>query len=150
MVAANLVEHLLEDFDLTVTTAVLDELPETFSSGVELHARVRNGRIAVDEPHSMLVERYGPGERAAMNLALENPDWLLLIDDVRPFRAAEALGLSPVSSPAYIASLVQRGVVNREAALVRLGRLAARSTISSQLIELALGRIAEITKERGE
>lgn len=149
-VAARLVDHLLEDFDLSVTPAVREELPETYPSGARLQILVRERAVRVQAPASTVLERFGPGERAAINLAMEHRDWTLLMDDVRPFRAAEELGLAPVSSPAYTASLCRRGVLNRRAALTALARLSARSTVSPELINLALGQIASIEKDRRE
>lgn len=149
-VAAGLVEHLLEDFDVTVAQAVADELPETYPSGARLHGLVREHRVHLQEPVSTVLELFGPGERSAINLAMEHSDWTLLMDDVRPFRAAENLGLAPVSSPAYAASLYGRGILDKQAVLTALARLAARSTLSPQLIDLALGQVATIAKERRE
>lgn len=147
-VAAGLVEQVLEDFDVTVGKAVADELPETYPSGARLQELIRSGRVLVQDPKSTKVDRFGPGERSAMNLAMEHRDWTLFMDDMRPFRAAEELGLSPVSSPAYVASLYSRRVLDRPGALEVLARLAERSTLSPQLIDLALGQVAGIAKER--
>lgn len=148
--AAELLEQVLEDFEVTVPRAEVDELPDTYPSGARLQELIRNRRILVQDPESTAVDRFGPGERSAMNLAMEHGDWTLLMDDMRPFRAAEELGLSPVSTPAYAVSLYSRGVLDRPRALEVLARLAARSTLSPQLIDFALSQVASIAKERRE
>lgn len=147
---SNVIEHSLEDFELYVTQAVAGELSEDYPSGARLHGRIREGRVRLRDAESATLDRFGPGERAAINLAIENPDWVLLMDDLRPFRAAEQLGLSPVSSPVYAASLYKRGVLDEQAVLNVLARLSARSTVSPQLIDLALSQVAYVAKEGRE
>jgi hypothetical protein len=89
-------------------------------------------------------------ERAAMNLAAQYPDWVLFMDDMRPFRAAEALGLAPVSSPSYIASLFARQAIDRATALLMLARLAARSTLNAELIATGVSQIGQAKMEERE
>ncbi len=148
--AGSIVEQLLEDFDVSVPPAVVEELSEDYSSGARLHGLVREGRVRVVAAASAALERFGPGDRAAINLAIENPGWVLLMDDLRPFRAAEELSLAPVSSAVYAASLYRRGVLDEREVMRVLARLAARSTLSPQLIHLALTQVAGISKERRE
>jgi hypothetical protein len=62
----------------------------------------------------------------------------------------EELGLSPVSSPVYAASLYKRGVLDEQGVLNVLARLSARSTVSPLLIDLALSQVADITKKGRE
>ena len=145
-----IVERLLEDFDVSVPPAVAGELSEDYPSGARLHSLVREGRVRVVAAESATLEQFGPGERAAINLAIENPGWVLLMDDLRPFRAAEELGLAPVSSAVYTASLYRRGVLDEREVLGVLARLAARSTLSPQLIDLALAQVASVSEERRE
>ena len=147
-VAAGLVEHLLEDFDLWVPSAVVAELTKAYPSGALLHRLIAADRVRVAEPATLALERFGPGERAALSLAAQHRDWSLLLDDLRPFRAAQELGLAPVSSPAYAASLYGRNIIDERGVLTALARLAARSTVSPQLIALALSQVATTLKER--
>jgi predicted nucleic acid-binding protein len=147
-VVSGLVERLLDDFEIHVTSAVAKELIEDYPSGALLQNRIREGEIHLTDPAIAEITRFGPGERAAINLAIENEGWILLIDDRRPFQAAEELGLSPVASPVYAASLYRRGVLDERVVLAVLARLSARSTVSPQLIELALTQIARTTHER--
>ncbi len=100
-------------------------------------------------PTGIILERFGPGERAAISLAAQHREWTLLLDDLRPFRAAVEMGLSPVSTPAYAASLYERRVLDEVGVLTVFARLAARGTVSPQLIALALTQVATILKERG-
>jgi len=145
---SNVIEYLLDDFDLHVPSAVAGELSEDYPSGARLHGLIRASAVTVQEARSAAVDRFGPGERAAMDLAIENRGWVLLMDDLRPFRAAEEMGLAPVSSPVYAASLYERGTLDEPAVLTVLARLAARSTVSPQLIDVALRQVAQTAKER--
>lgn len=149
VVACGLVESLLRDFDVCVTAAVLGEMRESYPAGAELHRLVRSENIRIENPKTEALGLFGPGEKAAISLALERPEWTLLIDDVRPFRAAVQLGLEPVSSPAYIASLHQRGLVTTAEALAKLAALAVRATVSPMLIDLALEQVERAERKDG-
>jgi predicted nucleic acid-binding protein len=147
-VAGSLVDSLLEDFELYVVPAVARELPETYPGGALLHRLITESRIMLEAPQVVTLERFGPGEREAISLAVQRRDWTLLLDDLRPFRAATEMGLAPVSTPAYAASLYNRGVLDAVGVLTVLARLAARGTVSPQLIALALTQIATTLRER--
>ena len=58
------------------------------------------------------------------------------------------MGLMPVSTPAYTASLYERRILDEIAVLTVLARLAVRATVSPQLIGLALTQVATSLKER--
>lgn len=145
---SNVIGHLLDDFELYVPSAVASELTEDYPSGARLHSLIKEARVRVQDAKSATFDSFGPGERAAINLALENSGWVLLMDDLRPFRAAEELGLAPISSPVYAASLYERGRLDEQAALTVLARLTARSTVSPRLINVALSQMAQTAKER--
>ena len=147
-VAGGLLDYLLEDFALYLAPAVERELPETYPSGARLHRLIEKSRITLAAPTVMVLERFGPGEREAISLAAQHREWTLLLDDLRPFRAAGEMGLRPVSTPAYAASLYERHVLDEVGVLTVLARLAARGTVSPQLIALALTQVATILKER--
>ena len=148
LVAARLLAHLLDDFDLWVPEAVASELPDSYASGALLRELISEGLVRTIGPTTAALQRFGPGEREAIGVASEHRDWALLLDDVRPFRAAQELGLDPICSPAYAASLYARKLLDGPEALLALARLAARSTVSPQLIALALSQVATILKER--
>ena len=145
---AGLVDALLEDFDLWVVPEVAREFTEPYPSGAYLHRLIADQRIQVQRPKGYVMERFGAGERAAISLAAEHRDWTLLLDDVRPFHAAQEMALNPVCSPAYAVSLYERGTLDDGAVLAVLARLAARSTVSPQLLALALRQVATILRER--
>ncbi len=147
-IAGGLIDHLMEDFELCVVPAVARELTETYPSGAMLHQLIARGRIALEAPEVMALDRFGPGEREAISMAVQRRHWTLLIDDLRPFRAAEEMDLAPVSTPAYAASLYSRGVLDEVGVLTALARLAARGTVSPQLIALALAQTATTLRER--
>lgn len=147
--AAGLVDALLEDFDLWVVPAVVSEFAEPYPSGGHLHQLIADDRIRVEAPPRSVLERFGAGERAAMSLAAEHRGWTLLLDDVRPFHAAQEMGLHAVCSPAYAVSLYERGMLDDSGILSVFARLAARSTVSPQLLALGLRQMATILRERG-
>lgn len=146
--AGGLINHLLTDFMLHVAPAVERELPETYPSGALLHRLLEEKRIALVTPTVVVLDRFGPGERETISLAAQHREWTLLLDDLRPFRAATTLGLMPVSTPAYAASLYERRLIDEMETLTVLARLAMRATVSPQLIGLALTQVATILKER--
>ena len=147
-VAGGLLDFVLDDFVVSIAPAVERELPETYPSGARLHRLIEEGHIALIVPTRVVLERFGPGERAAISVAMEHREWTLLLDDLRPFRAAGELGLTPVSTPAYAASLYERRVLDEVEVLLILARLAARGTVSPQLIALALTQVATVLQER--
>lgn len=147
-VAGGLLDFLLEDFSLAIAPAVERELPETYPSGARLHRLIEEGRVTLVAPARIVLERFGPGEREAMSLAMEHREWTLLLDDLRPFRAAGEMGLKPVSTPAYAVSLYERRAIDEVDVLTRLARLAARGTVSPQLLALALTQVATVLRER--
>jgi hypothetical protein len=146
--AGGLLDYFLEDFALYIVPAVERELPETYPSGARLHRLLTEGRVTLAAPEVIALEQFGPGEREAISLAAQHREWTLLLDDLRPFRAAVEMGLTPISTPAYAASLYGRRVLDEAGVLTALARLAARGTVSPQLIALALAQIATTLKER--
>jgi hypothetical protein len=111
--AGGLLDYLLEDFALYIVPAVERELPETYPSGARLHRLLTEGRVTLAAPEVIALEQFGPGEREAISLAAQHREWTLLLDDLRPFRAAVEMGLTPISTPAYAASLYGRRVLDR-------------------------------------
>src|SRR4029453_2096416 len=87
-----LVEFLLSDFELICTKAVENELGRDNPTSRRLKALLADKSIKRAAPRSAKIKLYGDGERAAINLALEQK-FLLLIDDWRPYEAAPATGI---------------------------------------------------------
>ena len=96
----DLVAFLLSDFELICTKAVENELGRDNPTSRRLKALLADKSIKRTAPRSEKIKLYGDGERAAINLALERK-LLLLIDDWRPYEAAQAAGVEVVNSLAF-------------------------------------------------
>jgi len=83
--------------EVWVPTAVVTELKEGQRKGYDVPIPSRYAWLQVVDPRSMpsewLALDLGPGERAAMALALENPERTILLDDALARRVAQAAGL---------------------------------------------------------
>src|SRR5688500_6497294 len=88
------------------------DLREEFPSGRAFWTRVRGGELAEAAPERERVRECGAGERAAIDLALERPEWVLLLDDQRPFRAAVERGLRVICSPVLVVALYEEGALD--------------------------------------
>ncbi len=126
---------------------VASELSERFPSGQEFWRLVRAGQLEEISPRGHQVREFGPGERAAINLALEHPDWVLLLDDRRPFEEAVRLGLPVLCSPVLAVGLFSDGHLDAGTVLQTLARLAALQTVSPHLLALALAQLGKSLKE---
>jgi predicted nucleic acid-binding protein len=102
----DLVDFLLSDFKLVCTKAVEKELGRDNPTSLRLKALLADRSIKRAAPKSAKIKLYGDGERAAINLALERK-LLLLIDDWRPYEAAQAAGVEVVNSLAYLVGLYE-------------------------------------------
>lgn len=143
---AGILSYLLDRYSLAYEPAVAAEMDEGFPSGREFWRLARQGSLTEVRGVLARVQEYGAGERAAMNLVLEHPDWLLLLDDQRPFQLAMQLGLKVVCTPTLVISLLAEGVVSAEEALFALARLAALQTVSPHLLAAALAQLGRILK----
>lgn len=103
----DLVEFLLSDFELICTKAVENELGLDNPTSRRLKALLADKNIKRAAPRSEKIKLYGDGERAAINLVLERK-LLLLIDDWRPYEAAQAAGVEVVNSLAYLVGLYEQ------------------------------------------
>lgn len=146
---SGLLDHVLQRFKLFYTPAVGQELKETFASGREFWRLARAGVIGEASPRLTDVRLFGPGEQAAINLALEHRDWFLLIDDWRPLREAQRLGLRTMCTPVLVATLFEEGQLESEAAILGMAKLSALQTVSPTLMDAALVQIGLIAKRRG-
>lgn len=148
-----MLDLLLERYALRYTPAVALELREEFPSGRAFWERVRGGELTEAIPRTEIVRDFGPGERASINLALERRDegqeWVLLLDDQRPFRAAAERGLRVICSPVLVVALHAEGRLDAQQALTSLARLAALGTVSPHLLAAALAQVATQTREGG-
>lgn len=146
---SGLVVCVTERFRLHYTPAVGAELREEFRSGREFWRLVREGVLPEVIPQLNEVKDFGPGERAAINVALEHRDWILLMDDRRPFLEAERRRLKVLCTPALVVDLYTVGKLDAARALRVLARLAAMQTVSPDLIAASLAHLGASSKEKG-
>ena len=144
----DLVEFLLLDFELVCTKAVENELGRDNPTSRRLKALVADKSIKQTAPRSEKIKLYGDGERAAINLALERKS-LLLIDDWRPYEAAQAAGVEVVNSLAYLIGLYEQKRITLERALHALAMMTRRGTLRPEWIHSAVRVVAEI-RRKGE
>ena len=124
------------------------ELQEEFSSGREFWGLAREGVLVEASPELQEVTRFGPGEQAAINLTLENRDWVLLMDDRRPFLEAERLGLRVLCTPVLVVDLYMEEKLDARQALEVLSRLAGLQTVSPELLAASLAHLGASWKEQ--
>jgi predicted nucleic acid-binding protein len=146
--ALDLIEFLLSDFELICTKAVEDELGRDNPASRRLKALLADKAIKRAAPRSEKITLYGDGERAAINLALERK-FLLLIDDWRPYEAAQAAGVGVVNSLAYLVGLYEQKRITLEQALHALAKTTRRGTLRPEWIHSAVRVVAEI-RRKGE
>lgn len=137
----------MERFRLYYNPAVAAELLEEFPSGREFWKLAREEALFEVVPELSQVTEFGPGERAAINLALEHRDWLLLIDDRRPFLEAVRLGLRVLCTPVLVVQLYTEGRLDPRQTLEALARLAGMQTVSPALLSAALAQLGAAWKE---
>lgn len=84
--------------EVWVPASVLGELKQGQRKGYDVPDLGRHSWVHVRNPRAMpsewLALDLGPGELAAMALALENPDMIVLLDDQLARHTAQAAGLS--------------------------------------------------------
>lgn len=138
---SGLLAYVLERFTLHYAPAVAAELREEFAAGRRFWVLVREGGLIETYPSYDAVMAFGPGERAAINLALEHRDWVLLIDDRRPLMEAQRRGLTTLCTPVLVATLFDEGRLGAQESLRALAELAAMQTVSPALIEAAIAQL---------
>lgn len=146
---SGLAPYVLDRFRLTAASEVAEELVPAFESGREFWRLRREGVVTLQEASSAGVREFGRGERGAMNLALEHPDWLLLIDDRRPLEAAVQLGLRVLCTPVLAVQLYGQGALSGDSTLRILATLAAMGTVSPTLLSGSLAQLGQIWRRRG-
>jgi hypothetical protein len=116
-------------------------MSETLASGREFWRLARGGLLTEVAAAMELVAGLGPGERAAINLAVEHPDWILLLDDPKPYQEAVQRGLRVLCSPVLVAALFSEGALDIGRAMLILARLAALQTVSPHLLAAAIAHV---------
>ena len=149
---SGLLPYVFEKFELHFAPAVAAELVEGFPSGREFWHSVRQGRLSETAPRIERLREFGSGERAAINVALEHPDWVLLIDDRRPFNEAVRRGIKVMCTPVLIVELEAEGTIEASRGIELLWGLSALQTVSPDLLAPALAQLQTTmrAKERGE
>ncbi len=137
-----LLPFVLGRYALRYPPAVALELPERYPSGREFWRMARAGELEEAIPERDQVRRFGPGEREAMNVALEHPNWELLVDDWRPLEWAANMRLRVLSTPVLIVALVHDKEIGVPRALEFLAELGRLGTMMPGLIELARSQLA--------
>lgn len=143
---AGLLTHVLTTYTLHYPPEVATELDPRFRSGREFQRQAQTNMLIQVTPSTEVVREHGQGERAAINLALEHRDWVLLMDDQRPFQTAVRLGLKVVCTPVLVVALFTDGYLDARDALTSLARLAALQTISPHLTAAALAQLGRSLK----
>ncbi len=144
----DLVDFLLSDFELVCTKAVEKELGRDNPTSLRLKSLLAERDIKQAAPKSEKIRLYGDGERAAINLALERK-LLLLIDDWRPYEAAQASEVEVVNSLAYLVGLYEQKRITAERVLNALARITRRGTLTPEWIHSAVKIVSEI-RRKGE
>jgi hypothetical protein len=105
-----------------------------------------DGRLHPQEPQQPLT-KFGLGEAHAMALAYEQ-GWVLLINDARPLRFAQDMGIQCVAVPDWATFLYAQRKITYTAVQGYLRRLA--TTTSPSLIAQAEQIIHHIAQQRGD
>jgi predicted nucleic acid-binding protein len=105
-----------------IPNAAVLELKEGRQRGYDVPDPVDFPWLQVTDPRSMpsewLALDLGAGERAAMALALENPDRIVLLDDTLARRIAQAAGLQVWGTLKVLLEAKSQGMVESIAPLV--------------------------------
>jgi hypothetical protein len=147
---SGLLPYVLTAYALRYPPAVARELRIGFPSGSEFWRLVASGALEPIAPEREHLRDFGPGEREAIAVAAEHPEWLLFLDDVRPLQRAIGLGLRAVCSPLLTVALYVEGQIGDIDALQILHQLTRIQTVSPSLLAPALNQLAAAMRERGE
>jgi hypothetical protein len=134
---AGLLPFVRERFTLHYAPTVADELPDTNPPGREFRRLVQSGELGEVRPLAATLREFGPGERAAMSVALEHPEWTLLLDDYRPYRASVERGIHVACSPLLAVTLYEERAITEAQLDAILDRLEAIRTVSPLLLREA-------------
>ncbi len=97
--------------------AVIEELREGRRKGYDVPAPDAFDWLRIVDPQAMpsewLALDLGPGELAAMALALENPEHIILLDDLLARRTAHAAGLTVWGTLRVLLEAKAQGLIER-------------------------------------
>src|SRR5690348_16814544 len=97
---------------------VAQELRPTFPSGQAFWDLAGQGAISEVNARESHVKEFGPGERATIDVAWENREWILLLDDHRPFQEAVRLGVRVLCTPVLAVGLFDEQALTAYEALL--------------------------------
>jgi predicted nucleic acid-binding protein len=105
--------------DILIPQAVRNELDEGRRKGYDAPDSEAYQWLKIVNPHAMpsewLALDLGPGELAAMALALENPSHIVLLDDALARRTAQAAGLTTWGTLRILLEAKARGLTDQVA-----------------------------------
>lgn len=88
-------------------------------------------------------ERFGPGERSAIGLALVHTDCLLILDDEQPKLLAKALGITCIGTLGILKLAKEAGLINQVRPVIELLRTTGGMWLSDYVAE-------RVCREAGE
>lgn len=132
-----------------VPSAVVDELIEGQRRGYDVPNPADYGWVQIVDPQSVpsewLIRDMGPGELAALALALENPTRVVLLDDGVARRIAQAAGLMVWGTLKVLFEAKTRGLTKSIAPLIQ-----ELETAGMWISEDVRRRILILADEHGE
>jgi len=129
-----------------IVTTDPNETPLIYPQAMLFQVLREDGRLHRREPEKPLTI-FGVGEAQAIALAREQ-SWVLLINDVRPLRLAQDMGIVCVAVPDFAVFLYSQRRITIAAVHGYLRRLT--NTTSPALIAQAQQMITHIAQKRGE
>jgi hypothetical protein len=147
---SGLLPHVQTLYELHYPAAVATELRPSFPSGAAFWRSVAAGELQPVSYRVETIQEFGPGERAAMNVVAERPDWILLIDDRRPLEHALRMGFKAICSPILVVQGYSQLEITAVDALTLLARLSSLQTVSPRLLTPALHQLALLIQSRQE
>ncbi len=153
-VQTGLVPYLFPYFQVYYCRAVEQEIittdpnvtPLIYPQAMLFKLLQEDGRLHQQEPETPLT-KFGLGEAHAIAVAYEQ-SWILLINDARPLRFAQDMGIHCVAVPDWVIFLYAQRKITLSAAQGYLRRLTA--TTSPILLAQAEQTIEYLAQQRGE
>jgi predicted nucleic acid-binding protein len=145
---SGLLPYVRRHYVVHYTAAVSVELDPRFPSGRTFQRLVQSGALIEVVSQRDAITEFGSGERSALNVAIEHPDWILLIDDRRPFEEAERRGLRALCSPVLVVVLYAQGALREATATRILAALRASGTLSPRLVDASAALFDQVRRAR--
>ena len=91
--------------------------------------------VAPPPTPARLPERFGPGERGAISLALHHANCLLILDDEQPKQLAKQLGVSCIGTLGVLKLAKEAGLISQLRPVVQQLRTVGGMWLSDQVAE---------------